>query len=480
MIKLEFLNGPLSGEHRLFRHTPVRIGREPGCDLVLELDTLVSRNHARLRAESGQVVLEDSGASNPILVNGHPLRGEALLESGDILIFGGTEISFRWIDPPRPVQIRRRSALEWTATAMAGAILLSQAVFLIFYAPGWRSRVDVAVLRPTPTPAPADPPPETGIPAEDREEAAAVEPAEMDSEPPAGDLSPAPALLPRPTPTPMPLTESLTPEEQLERARELIRERRLLEADRLLLQIREQDPAFLGAQVEYARLMGRQSRFQDSIDAWNRVQDLAEALSPEAREAAIELPLMERRLRQLQRPLPEPPPPRDPPPPRPSPPGPPASALPRPVPPPPADRTPAAAPRGEVVRNPSLLVQNITMQRFADQSVTDMREIRFTLQHVFGARPVPEGRARVVARFYETDGQRVFPANIPTPEVTVRINREMSRGESMRDIRVIYQVPRGARGAGSGTYYGVVIRVYVGEQLEHELSLPASLIQISQ
>ncbi|MCC5843034.1 MAG: FHA domain-containing protein [Verrucomicrobia bacterium] len=477
MIKLEFLNGPLSGEHRLFRHTPVRIGRESGCDLILEHDTLVSRNHARLRAESGQVVLEDSGASNPILVNGHPLRGEAMLESGDVLTLGGTEVSFRWIDPPRPVQIRRRSALEWIAMAAAGAILLSQAVFLVFYAPTWRSNVDMEVLRPTPTPVPVEPPEEPVHPDPDLEAATPIAPGPDDPQPPSEEApspEPTPTPPPVPTPTPMPLTESLTAEEQLERARELIRERRMLEADRLLLQIRDQHPSLLGAQLEYARLMGRQSRFQESIDAWNVVRELAEPGSPEAREAAIELPLMERRLRQLQRPLPEPPPPRDPPAPRPTPP-----APPRAVPPPPADRTPAA-PRGDVVRNPSLLIQNITMQRFADQSVTDMREIRFTLQHVFGARPVPEGRARVVARFYESDGQRVFPANIPTPEVTVRINREMSRGESMRDIRVIYQVPRGARGAGSGTYYGVVIRVYVGEQLEHELSLPASLIQISQ
>ncbi len=482
MIKLEFLNGPLSGEHRLYRHTPVRIGREPGCDLVLDQDTLVSRSHARLLAESDQVILEDLGASNPILVNGHPLQGETMLESGDHLIFGGTEILFRWIEPPRPLQHRRRSLLEWGAMGAAGFILLAQMIFLMFFAPTWRSTVDVAVLRPTPVPEPSESE-DVGTASEDTE--APVPPEE--TEPTGAEATPSleesaslptPTPPPLPTPTPIPRTETMEPDEQLELAREFVRNRRFLEADRLLLQLREQEPHFLEAHVEYARLMGRQSRFEESIEAWRTVEQLAEPGSPEAREAAIERPLMERRLRQIQRPLPDPPPPREERPERLPP-----AALPvippeRPVPPSPEE---AATPtvRGGMRRNPSLLIQDIAVQRFADESVADMREIHFTVQHVFGSRAVAEGDARIVARFYETDGDRIFPARIPSPEVTVRINREMSRGERLRDIPLIYQVPRDLRRDRSTRYYGVVIRAYVGQQLEHELSLPASLLQIS-
>lgn len=476
MIKLEFLNGPLSGEHRICLRTPLRMGCDPDCDVVLEGGAGVLPFHACLRRVSDQMILEACEEGGPVRVNGHVLQGEALLECGDHLLLGETEIVYRWIEPPPPESRRRRSALEWTATAVAAAILLSQAVFLVFHAPAWRSRVDVSILRPVPAPRPA-PLPEALAPVE------ALEEASLDPEPPMPSPSPPELLPPDPPPeedppNPEPQWDSLSPGEQLAHVREWIRDRKYAAAEGRLEEMLDGDPEFLAAQLEFARLMGRQSRFEESLAAWERVQGLAEPGSAEAREAALELPLLQRRLRQLQRPMPEPPPPRDSPAPRPAVPGPPGTRPPAPLPAePPGARGQDPGPTR--TRNPSLLVQDIQMQRFADQSVLDMREIRFTLQHVFGARPIPEGRARVVARFYETDGQRIFPANVPTPEVTVRINRPMSRGESLRDNRVIYQVPRAPRAPLSGRYYGVVIRVYVDGHLEHEQALPASLLQIS-
>jgi hypothetical protein len=484
MIKLEFLNGPLSGETRLYRHTPVRIGRGTGCDLVLDLDTLVSRNHVMLSAREGQITLTDLGASNPTRVNGHPAdKGPVLLESGDVLTLGETQLKFTWFEPPKPVHDRRRSFLEWVAMGTVGVILLSQLFFLVFMAPSWRSRVDVVVLRPTPTPVPdpldvVDAPliidvPEMPDPAPEPE----VRPDEGADAIPGPTPAPTPTPLPVPTPTPIPLTEDLTEEEQLERAREFIRDRRFLEADRLLNQIRDRYPDFLAAQVEYARLMGRQSRFQESMDAWEIVETLAEPGSAEAREAAIERPLMERRLRQLQRPVPTPVPPREEPERRmPAPPG-GGPGNDRPA---PSVSRPAPPPRPEVARNPSLLLQNIRVQRFADQSVADMREISFSLQHIFGTPAVPPGQVRVVARFYESDGQRIFPANVPAQTVTLHVNQEMARGNILRDLRVIYQVPLGSRGPNSGSFYGVVLRVFSGPRLDHELSLPASLLQYTE
>lgn len=473
MIKLEFINGPLSGEHRVCLRTPIRMGCDPDCDVVLKGDTGILPMHACLRSVSGRMILEAYEGGGPVRVNGHVLQGEAVLECGDRLLLGETEIVYRWIEPPRPESRRRRSALEWTAAAMAAAIVLSQAVFLVLHAPAWRSRVDVSVLRPVPAPVP-DPLP----PAEAADDAPPDPGPLIPSPPPPAPLPPDP--LPEEEPTnPEPQWESLSPGEQLARVREWIRDRNYAAAGRRLEEMLTGDPGFLAAQLEFARLMGRQSRFEESLAAWERVQSLAEPGSAEAREAALELPLVQRRLRQLQRPMPEPPPPRDPPAPRPAPPGPTETRPPAPLPAEPLGARPQD-PGPARTRNPSLLVQDIQMQRFADQSVLDMREIRFTLQHVFGARPVPEGRARAVARFYETDGQRIFPANVPTPEVTMRINRPMSRGESLRDNRVIYQVPRAPRGPLSGRYYGVVIRVYVDGHLEHEQALPASLLQISR
>lgn len=486
MIKLEILTGPLSGEHRLFRHSPVRIGSGVGCDLVWEAGGRGEARPVLLRWDAGQVTLEVPRGAEGVSVNGHPVRQSALLEPGDQLQLGGLALRFRWVEPPRPVTRRRRSVLEGLTTGAAAVLLVSQLVLLAFLAPDWRQQVDSAVLRPRPAPPPPaqeeaapDAEPEAGgaEPLPDPAPPAGVPEAEDPSPLPLATPTPVPSLPPVPTPTPMPLTETLSADEQVDRVRDLIRERNFLEAERLLAQIRRQHPGHVQAAVEQARLMGRQSRFQEGIDAWEEVRRLVDTGSAEDREAAIEIPLLERRLRQLERPLPAPPPPRSDPPPRPLP-----DPLPQ-VPPPRAPSAPAVepapvSPRAELTRNPSLLVGDIAVQRLLDQSVADMREVRFNLQHVFGAPPVAAGRARAVVRFYESDGQRFFPANIPNPEVSVRINRELARGETLRDVRAIYQVPRGTRSSAAASFHGVVIRVFIGDRLEHELALPSTLLQI--
>lgn len=469
MIKLDFLSGPLRGETRVYRYAPVRIGRAAGCDLLMEQDTLVSREHAVLEVSGEQVVLRPLKARHPVRVNGHPVAEQAMLEPGDVLTLGETELRYGWVEPPRPVRMRRRSLLEQGAIGIAGLILLGQVLFLAIVAPRWRSHVDVAALRPTPTPTPEPEPEAAATPVPEVE---AVQPEAGEGvEEPQGVPTPEPTPLPLPTPTPIPMTETLTVAEQLARAQEMIRARRFLEADRLLTQIQEQAPDEVEAVVVHARLMGRQSRFEESIALWRRVEELAEGGSPAAREAAVEIPLMERRLRQLERPVPTPFPRRE---------------LPRPVLPPVPTPVPAVggaqAPggrRGEVARNPSLLIKDVAMQRFADQTVADMREIRFTVQHVYGAPAVEAGGARVVARFYEASGREIFPARIPAPEVALRINRALGSGETLRDIKVIYQVPLGARPSGAGSYYGVVLRVFVGDKLAHEAAMPESLLQLS-
>ncbi|MEI9949754.1 MAG: sigma 54-interacting transcriptional regulator [Pseudomonadota bacterium] len=64
----------------------LRIGREPGNDLVLR-GTEVSRNHAEIAKESGQFSILDVGSRNGVLVNGTRQRS-AVLAEGAVLRLG--------------------------------------------------------------------------------------------------------------------------------------------------------------------------------------------------------------------------------------------------------------------------------------------------------------------------------------------------------------------------------------------------------
>lgn len=74
--------------------TPVTLlGRGTDCDLRL-VDTGVSRHHAELRVEDGQVVLVDLGSTNGTLVNGQPVRRAALADGTNVTL-GRTTLVFR-------------------------------------------------------------------------------------------------------------------------------------------------------------------------------------------------------------------------------------------------------------------------------------------------------------------------------------------------------------------------------------------------
>jgi pSer/pThr/pTyr-binding forkhead associated (FHA) protein len=67
---------------------PIRIGRSAECELVLR-DSRVSRQHARLHARDGVLVLTDLGSTNGTLVNDQRVR-EVVLGSGDRITIGET------------------------------------------------------------------------------------------------------------------------------------------------------------------------------------------------------------------------------------------------------------------------------------------------------------------------------------------------------------------------------------------------------
>lgn len=76
MWTLRFLNGPLTGKSISLQASQV-IGRDPLCDIVLP-DPGVSKRHAELRIENGELWLKDLGSSNGTYVNGVRIQRQEL------------------------------------------------------------------------------------------------------------------------------------------------------------------------------------------------------------------------------------------------------------------------------------------------------------------------------------------------------------------------------------------------------------------
>ena len=85
---------PAAGEKRVECKPIVTIGRDAGCDIVLD-DKKASRNHAMLRQlGNGDYYLIDEGSSNGCYVNGKLITAPTLLKNNDRLGIGETELVF--------------------------------------------------------------------------------------------------------------------------------------------------------------------------------------------------------------------------------------------------------------------------------------------------------------------------------------------------------------------------------------------------
>ena len=86
--------GPAGTQRTFELSAPLTIlGRGTDCDLRL-VDPGVSRHHAELRVEDGEVVLVDLGSTNGTFVNGQPVRRVSLTD-GTRVTLGRTTLVFR-------------------------------------------------------------------------------------------------------------------------------------------------------------------------------------------------------------------------------------------------------------------------------------------------------------------------------------------------------------------------------------------------
>jgi len=104
-----------SVEYELVRDQPLTLGREPGNDVVLK-STFVSKQHAVVRYEGGQFLVEDLKSANGTRVNGAPIS-VSLLTPGDALEVGDQSLTFLDRAAPKP----GKKDAGGRATAASGA-----------------------------------------------------------------------------------------------------------------------------------------------------------------------------------------------------------------------------------------------------------------------------------------------------------------------------------------------------------------------
>lgn len=87
--QLVMRSGPNPGQTFELSQNEITIGRDIGNTIVIN-DAEISRKHARLFAQAGGYVLEDTGSTNGTFVNGQRLMGPHLLRPGEVIFFGET------------------------------------------------------------------------------------------------------------------------------------------------------------------------------------------------------------------------------------------------------------------------------------------------------------------------------------------------------------------------------------------------------
>ena len=93
-IQVEVVGGSMDGLRGRVSSPSFSIGREPGNDLALTKDPMVSGNHARIVREGHHYWLEDLGSRNGVYLGDRRLTERVLIGPGTTFIVGRTELEF--------------------------------------------------------------------------------------------------------------------------------------------------------------------------------------------------------------------------------------------------------------------------------------------------------------------------------------------------------------------------------------------------
>ncbi len=77
-------SGPVQGNRWIIPPEGVTLGRDSGCEVVID-DRQVSRRHAKVDRRAGKTFISDLASKNGTCVNGVPLKDEVELKDGDLV-----------------------------------------------------------------------------------------------------------------------------------------------------------------------------------------------------------------------------------------------------------------------------------------------------------------------------------------------------------------------------------------------------------
>jgi len=124
---LVYRNGNFTGQELALKHAIISIGREEDNEVWLD-DETISRYHAELAWDKGQVYVTDNESLNGVLLNGRRIRTSLLVKPGDELDIGGNLFTLKYAqqqsledlsDPLLP-QLRRMALNRSTPSAFTG------------------------------------------------------------------------------------------------------------------------------------------------------------------------------------------------------------------------------------------------------------------------------------------------------------------------------------------------------------------------
>jgi len=112
------VSGGMKGAVRVMTQSQFTIGRNPECEFIIANDPKCSRRQAGVRVTSRGCEVTSLNDKNPIMVNGREVE-HALLNEGDVLTLGETEVQFSMAAAQYPAAAPHMAAPAQTQLAYA-------------------------------------------------------------------------------------------------------------------------------------------------------------------------------------------------------------------------------------------------------------------------------------------------------------------------------------------------------------------------